>query len=136
MDVMVINQPIVLFDGVCNLCNSSVQFIIKHDEENKFLFSSLQSEKGQELLRNFHLPVNDFDTFVLVEKDKYYTKSTAALRVLKHLGKKWRMAYACIIIPKPIRDFVYSIIARNRYKIWGKQESCWLPTPELQKRFL
>lgn len=136
MNSGIYKQPIVLFDGVCNLCNASVQFIISHDKTNKFLFTSLQSEKGQELLRGFNLPLNDFDTFVLVENGHCYTKSTAALRVLRLLGGKWRFFYGCIIIPKPLRDLVYSIVAKNRYKIWGKQESCWLPTPELQKRFL
>ncbi|MDN5200927.1 thiol-disulfide oxidoreductase DCC family protein [Fulvivirgaceae bacterium BMA10] len=130
------NKPVLLFDGVCNLCNGSVQFIIKRDKKNVFLFASLQSEAGQERLKKFDLPVDDYESFVLVEGDKFYRRSTAALRTMKKLGGLWKLLYAFIIIPAPIRDFVYSIIARNRYKWFGRNDQCMIPTPELKAKFL
>jgi len=129
-------QPVVLFDGVCNLCNSSVQFILKRDKKKQFLFASLQGKAGQALLRQFNLPVNELFSFILVDGDRYYVRSTAVLQMLKRLGGGWRLLYAFIIIPRFIRDAVYNWIARNRYKWFGKQESCWVPTPELRSRFL
>ena len=130
------NRPIVLFDGVCNLCNRSVQFIIRHDKKKKFLFASLQGQKGQEVLQQFHLPANELNSFILLEGDRIYTRSTGALRVLKHLGGGWSLLYAFIIIPAFIRHGVYNWIARNRYKWFGKKEECWVPTPDLRNRFL
>lgn len=127
---------IVLFDGVCNLCNSSVQFILRRDHSQRFVFASLQSPAGQKLLQKFGLPQDQFNSFVLIENDKVYTRSSGALRVLLHLKKGWQLLYGLYIIPKPLRDIVYNWIARNRYKWFGKQEACWLPTPELKRRFL
>lgn len=129
-------EKIVLFDSVCNLCNSSVQFIIKHDKKGQFLFGSLQGNYGQETLRKFNLPTNEFNSFMLLEDGKLYTKSTGALRMLKHLGGAWSLLYAFIIVPKFIRDGVYNWVAKNRYKWFGKKEACWLPTPDLKARFL
>ncbi|WP_430899779.1 MULTISPECIES: thiol-disulfide oxidoreductase DCC family protein [unclassified Paraflavitalea] len=129
-------EKIVLFDSVCNLCNSSVQFIIKHDKKGQFLFGSLQGNYGQETLRKFNLPTNEFNSFMLLEDGKLYTKSTGALRMLKHLGGAWSLLYAFIIVPKFIRDGVYNWVAKNRYKWFGKKEACWVPTPELKARFL
>ncbi len=131
-----LNQKILLFDGVCNLCNSIVQFVIKRDKNHKFLYASLQSQSGQEILKEFNLPGNKFDTFILIENGKYYERSTAALKVSKELGGLWKWFYILIFIPKPIRDFFYSLIAKNRYKIFGKRETCMIPTPELKSRFL
>jgi predicted DCC family thiol-disulfide oxidoreductase YuxK len=130
------DQKIVLFDGVCNLCSSSVQFILKRDKKNQFLFGSLQGNYGQENLKRFNLPQDEFNSFMLVEGDQLYTKSTGALRMLKHLGGGWQLLYAFIIVPKFIRDAVYSFIAKNRYRWFGKREECWLPKPEWKKRFL
>jgi predicted DCC family thiol-disulfide oxidoreductase YuxK len=130
------NRKILLFDGVCNLCNGAVQFVIKRDKNARLKFASLQSEAGQKLLKEFHLPENEFESFVFIDGDKAYTKSTAALQVAKNLGSFWKTFYAFIIIPKPIRDFAYSLIAKNRYKMFGKRESCMIPTPELKSRFL
>ncbi len=130
------NSPILLFDGVCNLCNGLVQFTIERDPQGKFKFASLQSNSGQSLLKKFNLPTDDFDSFVLVNGDKHYTKSTASLRVAKGFGGFWALFYGFIIIPKPLRDSVYNLIARNRYRWFGKQETCWMPTPELKARFL
>ena len=130
------DKKIVLFDGVCNLCNSSVQFIIKHDKKNQFLFGSLQGETGQQYLEKFHLPLNAFNSFMLVENELLYTRSTAALRMLKHLGGGWQLLYALMVVPRFIRDAVYNLIAKNRYKWFGKQEACWIPTPALKAKFL
>ena len=130
------NQPILLFDGVCNLCNSSVQALIKIDPKGIFKFTSLQSEQGQAILDKFHLPKEDFKTLVLVEGEKFYTRSDVALVVMKKLGGLWTVFYVFKVIPKPIRDFVYDLISKNLYRVFGKSESCLLPNPELRKRFL
>ena len=130
------DQKRVLFDGVCNLCSSSVQFILKRDKKNQFLFGSLQGEYGQEVLRKYQLPATSLHSFILLEGDKLYTHSSGALRMLKHLGGGWQLLYACIIVPKFIRDGVYNWIARNRYKWFGKKEVCWVPKPEWRGKFL
>ncbi len=129
-------EHILLFDGVCNLCNSIVQFTIKRDPKEKFKFASLQSESGQVLLKKFNLPTNDFDSFVFINGDKYFLKSSAGLHVLKELGGLWKLFYFFIIFPRPLRDFVYNIIAKTRYKIFGKRDTCMIPTPKLKQRFL
>jgi predicted DCC family thiol-disulfide oxidoreductase YuxK len=127
---------ILLFDGVCNLCNSIVQFTIKRDPKEKFKFASLQSESGQALLKKFGLSTYDFDSFVFINGDKYFLKSSAGLHVLKELGGVWKLFYVFIIFPRPLRDFVYNIIAKTRYKIFGKRDTCMVPTPGLKQRFL
>lgn len=126
---------IILFDGVCNLCNRSVQFIIKRDKEGRFRFASLQSATGQEILQEFNLPQNDFNSFILYEQGKVYTRSDAALRVSSQL-KGWKWTSMFRILPKFLRDAVYNLIARKRYKWFGKREECMVPTPELKSRFL
>lgn len=131
-----INQKIVLFDGVCNLCSSSVQFILKKDKKNQFLFGSLQGQTGQQYLKKFNLPADTFNSFMLVENNKLYTRSAAALRMLKHLGGAWSLGYAFTIVPEFIRDAIYKWIAKNRYKWFGKKKECWIPTPALKERFL
>lgn len=128
-------KPIIFFDGVCNLCNSSVQFVIKKDKEARFKFASLQSQAGQEILHQYHLSQNDFNSFILLEDGKLYTRSTAALRVFSQL-KGWKWSRVFQWVPRFVRDGVYNIIARNRYKWFGKQESCMLPSPDLVSRFL
>jgi len=130
------DKKIVLFDGVCNLCNSSVQFIIKHDQKEQFVFGSLQGKAGQQYLTKYKLPANSFNSFMLVEGDTLYTKSGAALRMLKHLGGAWSLLYGFMIVPRVLRDAVYNLIARNRYAWFGKTDACWLPSPELKQRFL
>lgn len=130
------NKPIMLFDGVCNLCNNSVQFVIERDKEAKILFTSLQSEAGQAILEKYNLPTDDFDSFILLLNGKIYKRSTAAIKVAVQLGMPYALMSVFLIIPEPIRDGVYSYIAKNRYKWFGKEESCWLPTPELKSRFL
>lgn len=133
---MATGSPIILFDGVCNLCNNTVQFILKRDKKEQFRFGSLQGNAGQQLLQRFHLPTTDFGSFVLVEGDRFYTRSTAVLRMLKRLGGGWSLLYSFIIVPKFIRDGVYNLVARNRYKWFGKREECMVPKPELKARFL
>jgi len=129
-------QYIILFDGVCNLCTGSVQFILKRDKKKKFFFGSLQGQTGQDYRRKFQLPANTINSFMLIEGEKLYTRSTAALRMARHLGGGWSLLYAFTIVPRFIRDAVYDLIARNRYRWFGQKEACWLPTPELRSRFL
>ncbi|MDJ1483963.1 thiol-disulfide oxidoreductase DCC family protein [Cytophagaceae bacterium YF14B1] len=134
---LTINQEILLFDGVCNLCNGAVQFILDHEKPNSQLtFTSLQSQTGQTLLQKFNLSTQQFDSLVLVVGERFYTESTAALRLARKLKRIWSWLYWLIIIPKPIRDWGYKLIARNRYKWFGQKESCMIPTPELKARFL
>jgi predicted DCC family thiol-disulfide oxidoreductase YuxK len=130
------NERIILFDGVCNLCNGSVQFVIKKDTEAKFKYASLQSASGQALLKKFNLPLEQFDSFIYIKGSQVFQRSAGALNVLKDLGGFWKLLYGFIIIPPFLRDAVYNYIAKNRYKFFGKRESCMIPTPELKKRFL
>lgn len=131
-----ISKPIILFDGICNLCNGSVLFVIKHDPDKKFLFASLQSEAGQKLLTQYQLPTQNFNSFTLVQDDKVFIKSTAALKVVRQLKGACSWLYIFIIVPKFIRDGVYTLIAKNRYKWFGKKDACMIPTPALKERFL
>jgi len=130
------DHPILLFDGVCNLCNGTVQWVIEHDPGAKFRFASLQSETGQQLLQAHHLPTGELNTVVLVDGGKAYTRSDVPLRIVGKLGGLWPILQAFYIVPKPLRNAVYDWIARNRYRWFGKKEACWLPTPELKARFL
>ncbi len=129
-------QNILLFDGVCNLCNGTVQFILKRDKKARIYFASLQSEQGQALLQKFNLPTQTLSTVVYVRGEKCLIKSTAVLYILKDLGGWWQLLFSFIIVPRFLRDVVYSFIARNRYKWFGRQESCMMPTPDLKSRFL
>lgn len=130
------NENIVLFDGVCNLCNSLVQFIIRRDPEVKFTFASLQSVSGKTLLEKYELQTDFIDSIVYIKTDICYQKSTAVLHILKDLGGVWKLCFIFIIIPKFIRDFIYQIISKRRYKLFGKLDSCMLPTPDIEERFL
>lgn len=130
------STSIILFDGICNLCNGAVLFVIKHDPSGKFLFASLQSDAGQELLKKYNLPVDNFNSFILLQDEKVYSKSTGGLKVAQQIKGAWSWLYIFIIIPKFIRDGVYTWIANNRYKWFGKKDACMLPTPELKARFL
>jgi predicted DCC family thiol-disulfide oxidoreductase YuxK len=131
-------EAVVLFDGVCNLCNSSVNFIIDRDRHRYFHFAALQSDAGIELLRKHGRtpPPGDPDSIILVENGRVYERSTAALRIARKLRGAWKILYAGIIVPRPLRDVVYKWIARNRYRWFGKKDSCRMPTPELKDRFL
>lgn len=129
-------QLVIFFDGVCNLCTGSVQFIIKHDPKQYFRFASLQSELGQQFLQQNGLSADTFDSFIVWENGKYYTESTAALRVARKLSGLWPGLYVFILLPAFIRNSVYRLIARNRYRWFGKKETCWVPTAELNSLFL
>ncbi len=130
------DKPIILFDGICNLCNAAVQFVIKRDPTAIFSFASLQSNSGQELLKKYDLPVNELNSFVLIQQEQSFTRSTAALKVAKQLKGPIKLLYGFIIVPAFIRNFVYKIIAVNRYRWFGKKDSCMLPTDALKERFL
>lgn len=127
---------ILLFDGVCNLCNTAVIAVIKRDRKGKFKFASLQSQRGQALLNQFGLSMNDLNTVIYINNTGYFIKSSAVLHVLKELGGIWKLFYVFIILPKPLRDFLYSIIAKTRYKIFGKRASCIIPPTNIEQRFL
>ena len=129
-------KNIVLFDGICNLCNGLVRFIIKRDRTGKFKFASLQSDIGQQWLMKFGLAKNEFESFVFIQNDKYYIKSDAALKMFAQLGGIWKTFYVFILIPRSIRDFIYDRIAKSRYRIFGRRDVCMIPTPELRERFL
>lgn len=129
------NQAIILFDGVCNLCNNSVQFIIRHDKDAYFKFASLQSDYGGQLKETKQIP-NDVDSIILVENGKVYMQSSAILRIARRLDGAWKLAAAALIIPRPIRDIIYRYVAKNRYRWFGRQDQCMLPSPDLKERFL
>lgn len=129
-------HAILLFDGVCNLCNGFVQFVIKRDSKGYFRFAPLQSEIGQELIKQHQLPYEKLSTVVLIENEKAYTHSDVGLRVARNLGGIWPVFYGLTIFPRFIRNAVYNWIARNRYRWFGKKEACMIPTPELKERFL
>jgi len=129
-------KAIVLFDGVCNFCNTSINFTIKHDTQNYFVFAPLQSEKGKELLRNYNLDKAEMNSFVLIENNKAYTKSTASLRLIKHFNRLYPLLYGFIIVPRFVRDAVYDYVSRNRYQWFGKSETCMVPNEEMKKKFI
>ncbi len=129
-------QPVILFDGVCNFCNSSVNFVIKRDKKGSILFTPMQTGAGQKLLEQYALPVDAIQSFVFIENGKAYTRSTAALKVCRYLRRLWPLCYGFIIVPKFIRDGIYNWIARNRYKWFGIRQECMIPTPETKTRFL
>lgn len=129
-------SKIILFDGVCNLCNSSVQKVIKNDSKNIFKFASLQSDFGQRFLNENQLNSEEFDSIILIDGDKFYTSSDAALRIGKELKGIYKISSLLLLIPKFIRDGVYRIISKNRYRWFGKQNTCWIPTKELQDKFI
>lgn len=127
---------VILFDGVCNLCNGSVQFIIKRDRDSRFRFAALQSEFGRNQLKRFNLPPDALYSVMLIEGDKLFQKSTAALKIAKSLGGAWPLMYGFIVVPRFARDWIYDFIAANRYRWFGKKDECMIPTPELRARFL
>ncbi len=131
------NRQIVLFDGVCNFCNASILKIIKNDKKNIFLFASLQSEIGKEITQHFNIDTNFIDSIILVEsKTNYAIKSTAALKIAKQFGGLWWLFQIFWLLPTSFRDFFYDYIAKNRYKWFGKKESCMIPTPEIKSKFI
>lgn len=130
------DNKIILFDGYCNFCNFWVDFVIKRDKKNIFKFTGLQSRTGREILTRFNLDANAPDTVILTEKSDYYIKSAACLNILKCLSSPLKIMYVLIILPAPIRDYFYELIARNRYKIFGKRKNCRVPSAAEKTRFL
>lgn len=130
------NKPVVFFDGVCNYCNAMANFVIHQDKRRVFLFATLQSEAGQKILVQNNLSTKEPDSFLLLENGKLYSRSTATLRLCNKLPWYWKWTQLFWIIPKFVRDGAYNIIAKNRYKWFGKKEECMIPTPELRERFL
>lgn len=130
------NYEIVLFDGICNFCNSSINFVIDHDPEKHFKFASLQSEIGQEILRKYNKNTKNFDSVILLKNNTLYEKSAAALEITKHLSGLWKYLTVFGVLPTFFLNFFYDIVAKNRYRIFGKADSCRMPIPELRERFL
>ena len=130
------NNPIILFDGVCNFCNSSVNFVIEPEKKSVIKLAALQSDTGQQLLQQFNLSTSEFNSFIFIEAGNIYTASTAALKVSKYLTALWPLLYGFIIVPRFIRDGIYNWISKNRYKWFGKKDQCMIPTPEVRSRFL
>jgi predicted DCC family thiol-disulfide oxidoreductase YuxK len=128
-------SAIVLFDGVCNFCNGTVNFIIARDHAEYFKFAPMQSDIGLELRSKCGVS-DDVDSIILIENDTAYIYSTAALRITRRLGGIWPILYPLMFLPKPIRDFFYKLFAKNRYKLFGKKDVCMVPTPEVRERFL
>jgi predicted DCC family thiol-disulfide oxidoreductase YuxK len=130
------NSPLVLFDGVCNFCNRSVNWIIRRDPRGYFRFAALQSAAGAELQARHGLDPSALDTLVLIERGRPYVKSAAALRILRRLRSPWRVLYALIVVPRSVMDFAYDWFARRRYRWFGKRDECMVPMPEVRERFL
>ena len=127
---------IVLFDGVCNLCNSAVDLIIRNDKKGQIKVAALQDQKTKELLKDYKINSDYLDSIILIRGEKVFYKSRAALEITKNLKGLWPLLYVFIILPTFIRDPIYDFIARNRYRWFGKKETCRLPTPEERARFL
>ena len=130
------HERVIVFDGVCNWCNAWVNFTIDHDPQGKFKFGTLQSQRAQEILQDLQLSPDNFATFLLLERAHVFTKSTAALRIVKHLPGLWPLLYLCIVVPRPLRDAVYDFVARHRYEWMGKAETCRVPTANERTRFV
>lgn len=131
------HKDVIFFDGVCNLCNSSINYVIRHDESHRYKFASLQSNFAKETLKDASINKKELESIVLLTSEgKIYSKSTAALKVASHLGFPRNIMSIFLIIPNFIRNWVYDFIARNRYKWFGKKDSCMIPTPELKDKFI
>jgi predicted DCC family thiol-disulfide oxidoreductase YuxK len=127
---------VILFDGVCNLCNRVVLFIIPRDPNRYFYYAALQSEAGHQLLKQYHLPTEEINSIILIQNGKLNTKSTAALLVARKLPGFWPFLAVLMVIPRFLRDPIYDWIARNRYKWFGQKMECMIPTPDIKQRFL
>lgn len=133
---MIPGRSVILFDGVCNLCNTSIDFILKRDKHNRFLVGALQSEAGKSLLEKLQIKGDYLDSLVLIEGEKAYFRSTGALKIARHLSGVWPLLYPLIFIPAFLRDPIYDWIGRNRYRWFGKKSTCRLPTPEEKAKFI
>ena len=135
-DTKIDTKPAIFFDGVCNLCNGAVQFIIKRDPNAKFTFASLQSPTAMDILKDHNIKAEELESIVLFENDKVYNKSEAVLRIGAQLSFPWPVVSVFRIIPRGLRDAIYDWIARNRYSWFGKRNECMIPTSDLATRFL
>ncbi|AMQ57984.1 thiol-disulfide oxidoreductase DCC family protein [Algoriphagus sanaruensis] len=129
-------KSIILFDGVCSLCNASIDFVLKRDKHNRFLVGALQSEAGRKLKEAHQIPEEYFDSLILIENGQAFFKSTGALKIAKDLSGIWPILYPLIFLPKGLRDPIYDWIGKNRYRWFGKKETCRLPSPEEKEKFL
>jgi len=136
MSVLEVQNPVILFDGVCNLCSGSVRFIINRDPSGIFKFAPLQSETGKNLVSQFDLSNRKLDSIILIENSNYYLRSTAALKIAQRLGALWPLLSLLRLVPRPVRDYIYDIVARNRYKWYGKSVECMVPDADIKSRFL
>lgn len=131
------NKKIILFDGICNFCNDAVLKIINYDKKNQFIFTSLQSETGKKITNHLGINTSKIDSIILYEPEvAYYIKSTAALKIMISFGGLWKISKALFIFPESIRNIIYDFIAKNRYKWFGKKETCMIPSKEIQEKFL
>jgi predicted DCC family thiol-disulfide oxidoreductase YuxK len=129
-------MKIILFDGVCNLCNNSVQFIIKRDRKGVFKFSPIQSDAGQALFVEYSIDSAEVDSIVYIKDDRYFIQSSAILNILRDIGGIWKLCYLFILVPPFIRDYFYRFIAKSRYSVFGKRDRCMIPSKENENRFL
>ena len=136
MNLSEIKQPLILFDGYCNLCSSSVQFIINRDKKKQYFFASLQSEIGAKILEHFKINSTNLESVILLKRNRVFIESNAALQIAKTLSGLWPIMYIFIIIPSFFRNLVYQFVSKNRYRWFGKKESCWMPNKEILSRFL
>ena len=131
------NKKIILFDGVCNLCNNSVIKVIKYDKKNVFLFTAIQTKSGTEIIKKLGVDISKIDSIILYEPGvSYDVKSTAALNIMNAFGGIWSLSKIFLFLPEGFRNLVYDYIAKNRYKLFGKKESCMIPTPQIKEKFL
>ena len=131
-----IQQPVILFDGVCKFCHASIQFVIKRDGRQHFRFCPLQSERGQQMAKQLGIENTDLTSMILLQNNCSYRKSTAALRIARQLKMPWPLLYIFILVPPIMRDAVYDFIGRHRYQWFGKFDKCWIPDDETRERFL
>jgi predicted DCC family thiol-disulfide oxidoreductase YuxK len=127
---------IVMFDGQCLLCNGWVQFLLRHDTAGRIRFASIQGTAGQQLLAQAGLQIDGLQTLLVIDGERSWQHTAAILRVLHALGWPWRLAWVCWLVPAPLRDALYRLVARNRYRIWGRSDTCMVPSPEVAARFL
>jgi len=131
-----IPDNLILFDGVCNLCSALVQFVIRHDPAAKFRFAAIQSQVGREIFQSHGLDAADLQTFVFIAEGKLFLRSDAAIEVVSRFGRAWSICKIFRFVPRAFRNAIYSLIARNRYRWFGRKEVCMVPTPEIKERFL
>ncbi len=130
------NQSYIFFDGVCNLCNGFVQFVITRDKQEKFKFSSLQSQAAEKMLKPFDFPLDELKTIILLQDGKIYLRSRAVLRIASQLGGSWKLSALLYVFPSFLSDAVYNLVSKYRYKLFGKRDSCMIPSPELKSRLI